>query len=102
MKTNDIKAVIGLNYLLEQYLKNNPSEVNKFAASMLSEAAKDIYEDKYDSEMDSFKSDYADYINAKSDDFLNSTEKYGNSGIDSSFFNDKNEFPTDEMNHCIK
>ena len=36
------------------------------------------------------------------DDFLNATENYGNSGIDSSFFNDKNEFPTDEMTHCIK
>lgn len=67
VKNKDIKAIIGLNYLLEEYLKNNPSEINKFAASTLSEAAKYVYENEYDSEMDSFKSDYADYINALTD-----------------------------------
>ena len=67
VKNKDIKAIIGLNYLLEEYLKNNPSEINKFAASTLSEAAKYVYGNEYDSEMDSFKSDYADYINALTD-----------------------------------
>jgi hypothetical protein len=67
VKNKDIKAIIGLNYLLEEYLKNNPSEINKFAASTLSEAAKYVYGNEYDSEMDRFKSDYADYINALTD-----------------------------------
>lgn len=67
VKNKDIEAIIGLNYLLEEYLKNNPSEINKFAASTLSEAAKYVYGNEYDSEMDSFKSDYADYINALTD-----------------------------------
>lgn len=67
VKNKDIKAIIGLNYLLEEYLKNNPSEINKFAASTLSEAAKYVYGNEYDSEMDSFKSDYAYYINALTD-----------------------------------
>jgi hypothetical protein len=67
VKNKDIKAIIGLNYLLEEYLKNNPSEINKFAASTLSEAAKYVHGNEYDSEMDSFKSDYADYINALTD-----------------------------------
>lgn len=80
VKNKGIRAVIGLNYLLERYLKNNPSEVNKFTASTLSESAKYVYGDKYDSEMDSFKSDYADYINAIKDttkEFLDYANQFG-------------------------
>lgn len=80
VKNEGIMAVIGLNYLLERYLKNNPSEVNKFTASTLSESAKYVYGDKYDSEMDSFKSDYADYINAIKDttkEFLDYANQFG-------------------------
>lgn len=89
VKNKDIRAMIGLNYLLEEYLKNNPDEINKFGVSVMSESAKELYSDDYDTEKDSFKSDYADYINAitKSND---------------NEFNNENEFPTDEMNHCIK
>lgn len=67
VKTEGIVALIGLNYLLEEYLKNNPSEINKFAASTLSESAKYVYGNKYDPEKDGFKSDYAGYINAVTD-----------------------------------
>ena len=62
VKTKDIKAIIGINYLLENYLKSNPSEVNKFGNSVLSEYAKDVYKDSYDATKDSFQSDYVSYI----------------------------------------
>ena len=63
VKNEGIIALIGLNYLLENYLKNNPSEVNKFGASVLSESAKELYGDDYQESKDSFKSDYGAYIN---------------------------------------
>lgn len=62
VKTKDIKAIIGLNYLLENYLKNNPSEVSKFGNSVLSEYAKDVYGSNYDAAKDNFQGDYASYI----------------------------------------
>ena len=68
VKTKDIKALIGLNYLLENYLKSNPSEVNKFGNSVLSKYAKDVYGDNYDASKDNFQSDYASYI-----EYINST-----------------------------
>lgn len=61
-KTTDIKGLIGINYLLENYLLTHPSEVNKFGSSILSSQAKDIYGDKYDPSKDNFKGDYTSYI----------------------------------------
>lgn len=61
-KTTDIKGLIGINYLLENYLLTHPSEVNKFGSSILSSQAKDVYGDKYDSSKDNFKGDYTSYI----------------------------------------
>ena len=63
-KTIDIKGLIGINYLLENYLLTHPSEVNKFGGSVLSSHAKDIYGDKYDASKDNFKGDYTAYIEA--------------------------------------
>lgn len=62
VKTKDIKAMIGLNYLLENYLKSNPLEVSKFENSVLSEYAKDVFGSNYDAAKDNFQSDYASYI----------------------------------------
>ena len=62
VKTKDIKAMIGLNYLLENYLKSNPLEVSKFDNSVLSEYAKDVFGSNYDAAKDNFQSDYASYI----------------------------------------
>lgn len=62
VKTKDIKAMIGLNYLLENYLKSNPLEVSKFENSVLSEYAKDVFGSNYDATKDNFQSDYASYI----------------------------------------
>lgn len=61
-KTTDIKGLIGINYLLENYLLTHPSEVNKFGSSILSSQAKDVYGDKYDPSKDNFKGDYTSYI----------------------------------------
>ena len=63
-KTTDIKGLIGINYLLENYLLTHPSEVNKFGSSVLSSHAKDIYVDKYDASKDNFKGDYTSYVEA--------------------------------------
>lgn len=63
-KTTDIKGLIGINYLLENYLLTHPSEVNKFGGSVLSSYAKDIYGDKYDASKDNFKGEYASYVEA--------------------------------------
>lgn len=62
VKTKDIKAIIGLNYLLENYLKSNPLEISKFGNSVLSEYAKDVYGSNYDAAKDNFQGDYASYI----------------------------------------
>lgn len=62
VRTKDIKAIIGINYLLENYLKSKPLEVNKFGSSVLSEYAKDAYGNNYDAAKDTFQSDYASYI----------------------------------------
>ena len=62
VKTKDIKAVIGLNYLLENYLKSNPLEVSKFENSVLSEYTKDVFGSNYDASKDNFQGDYASYI----------------------------------------
>lgn len=62
VKTKDIKAMIGLNYLLENYLKSNPLEVSKFENSVLSEYAKDVFGSNYDAAKDNFQGDYASYI----------------------------------------
>lgn len=63
VRNKDIKALIGLNFLLETYLLNNPSEVNKFGNSVLSEKAKELYGEDYQESKDNFKSDYNSYIN---------------------------------------
>lgn len=75
-KTTDIKGLIGINYLLENYLLTHPSEVNKFGSSILSSQAKDIYGDKYDTSKDNFKGDYTSYIEA-----LTSPIQESNKGI---------------------
>lgn len=62
VKTKDIKAMIGLNYLLENYLKSNPLEVSKFENSVLSEYTKDVFGSNYDAAKDNFQGDYASYI----------------------------------------
>lgn len=62
VKTKDIKAMIGLNYLLENYLKSNPLEVSKFENSVLSEYTKDVFGSNYDASKDNFQGDYASYI----------------------------------------
>lgn len=62
INNKDIKAMLGLNYLLEKYLTEHPEEVNKMGSSVLSEYAKDIYAEDYDLSKDNFKSDYIDYV----------------------------------------
>lgn len=54
--------MIGLNYLLENYLKSNPLEVSKFENSVLSEYTKDVFGSNYDAAKDNFQGDYASYI----------------------------------------
>ena len=62
VKDSDIRGLIGINYLLENYLKNHPSEVSKFGGSVLSSYAKDVYGSNYDATKDNFQGDYASYI----------------------------------------
>lgn len=64
VKASDIRGLIGINYLLENYLKKHPSEVNKFGGSVLSSYAKDVYGDKYDATKDNFQGEYSSYIKA--------------------------------------
>lgn len=62
---SDIRATIGLNYLLEQYLMSHPEEVSKLGNSVLSDMAQELYEENYDVSKDNFKGDYASYIEFK-------------------------------------
>ena len=64
VKASGIRGLIGINYLLENYLKKHPSEVNKFGGSVLSSYAKDVYGDKYDATKDNFQGEYSSYIKA--------------------------------------
>jgi hypothetical protein len=64
VKASDIRGLIGINYLLENYLKKHPSELNKFGGSVLSSYAKDVYGDKYDATKDNFQGEYSSYIKA--------------------------------------
>ena len=64
IKNKGIRALIGVNYLLENYLIKNPSEVSKFGGSVLSAYAKDVYDDKYDPSKDNFQNDYFSYIHS--------------------------------------
>lgn len=64
IKVSDIRGLIGINYLLENYLQKHPSEVNKFGGSVLSSYAKDVYGDKYDATKDNFQGEYSSYIKA--------------------------------------
>lgn len=64
IKNKGIKALIGVNYLLENYLIKNSSEVSKFGGSVLSAYAKDVYDDKYDPSKDNFQNDYFSYIHS--------------------------------------
>ena len=64
VKVSDIRGLIGINYLLENYLQKHPSEVNKFGGSVLSSYAKDVYGDKYDATKDNFQGEYSSYIKA--------------------------------------
>lgn len=64
VKASDIRGLIGINYLLENYLKEHPSELNKFGGSVLSSYAKDVYGDKYDATKDNFQGEYSSYIKA--------------------------------------
>lgn len=64
-KESGIVNLIGINYLLENYLLNNPSEVNKFGSSVLSAYSKYVYADNYDVSKDNFQGDYASYIRQK-------------------------------------
>lgn len=65
-KTTDIRSIIGINYLLENYLLANPSEVKKFGGSVLSSSAKDLYGNNYDASKDHFQQNYVSYIVKKS------------------------------------
>lgn len=64
VKASDIRGLIGINYLLENYLKKHPSELNKFGGSVLSSYAKGVYGDKYDATKDNFQGEYSSYIKA--------------------------------------
>lgn len=86
VKTTDIKAMIGLNYLLEQYLINNPSEVSKFKDSTLSKNTKELYGNKYNSSKDSFKNDYALYISTHSNNNVDTTKLNQNELRESTFY----------------
>lgn len=63
-KTEGIEGLIGINYLLENYLRRNPSELDKFGISVLSVYAKEVKGDKYDASKDHFQGDYNSYINS--------------------------------------
>ena len=63
-KTEGIEGLIGINYLLENYLRKNPSELDKFGISVLSVYAKEVKGDKYDASKDHFQGDYNSYINS--------------------------------------
>lgn len=76
VSNKDIRAMIGLNYLLENYLSEHPNEVSKFIPSALSVGAKEIYKEGYDASKDAFKSNYADYIRGKQQQvIINEIEK---------------------------
>lgn len=63
-KTEGIEGLIGIDYLLENYLRRNPSELDKFGISVLSVYAKEVKGDKYDASKDHFQGDYNSYINS--------------------------------------